>query len=56
MVYSKKVVDQIEQQDLRAAVKEYFYEKIGVKKGIYPTKDEIYNFMLLAHMSKIPNI
>lgn len=46
MAYSKEVVDAIKTQDLRALTKEYFFHKMNIATGIYPTKDEIYDFLI----------
>jgi hypothetical protein len=56
VAYSEEVVDQIKRQDFRSAVKEYFYALMGVKTGIYPTKEEIYEYMLRDHTCGILNI
>ena len=56
MAFSKEVVDEIKRQDFRAAVKDYFYYLMGVTNGIYPTKEEIYEYMLRDHVCGILNI
>lgn len=40
------VVRAIKAQDFRAVQKEYFYKKMNITTGIYPTKDEVYDFLI----------
>lgn len=40
------VVEAIKAQDLRSLTKEYFYKKMNITTGYYPTKDEMFDFMI----------
>lgn len=46
MANSTETVAGIKAQDLRALTKEYFYEQMNITTGYYPTKDEIFDFMI----------
>jgi len=54
-VYNKQVVDAIKAQDFRAVVKEHFYHEMGVTDGMYPTKEEIYDYLIDKHLSAVDN-
>jgi hypothetical protein len=49
VAHDQQVVDAIKAQDFRAAVKEHFYHEMGVTDGMYPTKEEIYNYLIAKH-------
>jgi len=51
VIVAQETIDEIKRQNLRAAVKDFFYAEMGITDGIYPTKDKIYDFMLSKYLN-----